>query len=65
MLDPHDRVLFSEALQSPDGYQLSWAIGTSYTLDLVAAMAAPLAFALFDWRAAGHQPGRRGRHPAA
>jgi hypothetical protein len=48
MLDPHDRVLFSEALQPPDGYQLSWAIGTSYTLDLVAAMAAPLAFALFD-----------------
>ena len=48
MLDPHDRVLFSEALRPPDGYQLSWAIGTSYTLDLVAAMAAPLAFALFD-----------------
>jgi hypothetical protein len=50
MLDPHDRVLFSEAVQPPDGYQLSWAIGTSYTLDLVAAMAAPLAFALFDWQ---------------
>lgn len=50
MLDPHDRVLFSEALRPPDGYQLSWAIGTSYTLDLVAAMAAPLAFALFDWQ---------------
>jgi hypothetical protein len=50
VLDPQDRVLFSEALRPPEGYQLSWAIGTSYTLDLVAALAAPLAFALFDWQ---------------
>ena len=43
MLDPQDRVLFTEALRPPEGHELSWAIGTSYTLDLVAAMAAPLA----------------------
>jgi hypothetical protein len=49
VLDPQDRVLFTEALRPPEGYELSWAIGTTYTLDLVAAMAAPLAFALFDW----------------
>ena len=49
MLDPQDRVLFTEALRPPEGYELSWAIGTTYTLDLVAAVAAPLAFALFDW----------------
>ena len=48
MLDPQDRVLFTEALRPPEGYELSWAIGTTYTLDLVAAVAAPLAFALFD-----------------
>jgi hypothetical protein len=48
MLDPQDRVLFTEALRPPDGYELSWAIGTTYTLDLVAAVAAPLAFALFE-----------------
>ena len=50
MLDPQDRVLFTEALHPPEGYELSWAIGTTYTLDLVAAVAAPLAFALFDWQ---------------
>jgi hypothetical protein len=50
MLDPQDRVLFTEALRPPEGYELSWAIGTTYTLDLVAAVAAPLAFALFDWQ---------------
>jgi hypothetical protein len=50
VLDPQDRVLFSEALRPPEGYQLSWAIGTTYTLDLVAAVAAPLAFALFEWQ---------------
>ena len=49
VLDPQDRVLFTEALR-PEGYELSWAIGTTYTLDLVAAVAAPLAFALFDWQ---------------
>ena len=50
VLDPQDRVLFTEALRPPEGYELSWAIGTTYTLDLVAAVAAPLAFALFDWQ---------------
>ena len=50
MLDPQDRVLFTEALRPPEGYELSWAIGTTYTLDLVAAVATPLAFALFDYQ---------------
>ena len=50
MLEPQERVLFTEALRPPEGYELSWAIGTTYTLDLVAALAAPLAFALFDWQ---------------
>src|ERR1022692_2852968 len=50
VLEPQERVLFTEALRPPEGYELSWAIGTTYTLDLVAALAAPLAFALFDWQ---------------
>lgn len=50
MLDPQDRVLFTEALRPPEGYELSWVMGTTYSLDLVAAVAAPLAFALFDWQ---------------
>ena len=49
MLEPQDRVLLRDMLRPPDGHELSWAIGTTFTLDLVAAMAAPMAFALFDW----------------
>jgi hypothetical protein len=58
MLDPQDRILFTEALRPPDDHELSWAIGTTFTLDLVAAVSAPLAFALFDWEgeAGDHRP---------
>jgi hypothetical protein len=57
MLDPQDRVLFTEALRPPEGYELSWAIGTTYSLDLIAAVTAPLAFALFDWQQDDASPG--------
>ena len=65
MLDPQDRVLFTEALRPPEGYELSWAIGTTYTLDLVAAVAAPLAFALFDWQQDDASHGGPGAIPRA
>jgi hypothetical protein len=49
MLSPRDRQLLLENLRPPDGYQLSCAIGTSYSLDLIALLVAPLAFTFFDW----------------
>lgn len=49
MLDPRDRQLLLESLRPPEGYRLSGAIGTSYTLDLIALLTAPLAFTLHDW----------------
>jgi len=49
MLDPRDRQLLLESLRPPDGYRLDHAIGTSYTLDLVALLTASLAFTLQDW----------------
>jgi hypothetical protein len=60
VLEPQERILFPEALRPPEGYDLSWAIGTTYTLDLVAAVAAPLAFAFFDWE---QEDGQRGPDP--
>lgn len=48
MLDPQSRTLLLDALKPPVGYRLDYAIGTTYTLDLVALLAAPLAFALLD-----------------
>lgn len=62
MLEPQDRLLFTEALRPPQGFELSWAVGTTYTLDLVALMAAPLAFALFDWES---DDAHRGPDPLA
>src|SRR5262245_50262769 len=50
MLLPGDRTLFLDALRPPDGYRLDWAIGTTYTLDLMALLTAPVAFAFTDWR---------------
>ena len=48
MLEPQERQLLLESLRPPDGYELDQAIGTTFTLDLVALLTAPLAFTLFD-----------------
>lgn len=48
MLEPENRQLLFEALRPPPGYVLDRAVGTTYTLDLMSLLAAPLAFALFD-----------------
>ncbi len=48
MLDPYKRTLLLDHLQPPDGYDLDYAIGTTFSLDLVALMLVPTAFATFD-----------------
>lgn len=48
MLEPQSRTLLIDALKPPPDYRLDFAIGTTFTLDLVALLAAPLAFALLD-----------------
>lgn len=48
MLDPHDRLVFLDALRPPEGYVLDAAIGTSFSLDLMALLVAPLSFAMMD-----------------
>ncbi|MGO9903502.1 MAG: phospholipase D family protein [Solirubrobacteraceae bacterium] len=47
MLDPQNRRLLLETLRPPAGFELDQAIGTTYSLDLLALLAAPLAFSLF------------------
>jgi hypothetical protein len=49
MLDPDDRRHLLESLRPPLGYELDCAIGTTFSLDLLALLIAPLAFTLFDW----------------
>ncbi len=49
MLEPRDRALLFRSLHPPSGYRLDRAIGTSFTLDLLALLTAPLAFAFAEW----------------
>lgn len=49
MLEPTDRTLFLDALRPPLGYKLDFAIGTTYSLDLLSLLTVPLAFAFSDW----------------
>ena len=48
MLGTRERTLLLESLRPPTGYRLRRAVGTSFTLDLIALLTAPLAFTFFD-----------------
>jgi len=48
MLEPRDRQLLFEALRPPAGFRFDEGIGTTYSLDLLALITAPLAFTLFE-----------------
>jgi hypothetical protein len=50
MLEPHSRRLLLDSLHAPEGHRLDFAVGTTYTLDLVALLAASVAFAFSDWQ---------------
>ena len=48
MLGTRERSLLLDGLRPPTGYHLRRAVGTSFTLDLMALLTAPLAFTFFD-----------------
>lgn len=48
MLEPENRLLLLDALRPPPGYSFDRAVGTTFTLDLIALLVTPVAFALFD-----------------
>ena len=48
MLGTRERTLLLESLRPPPGHRLRRAVGTSFTLDLMALLTAPLAFTFFD-----------------
>lgn len=56
MLEPQSRRLLLEALQPPINFRLDWAVGTTYSLDLTALLAAPVAFAFSDWQGRDGRP---------
>lgn len=48
MLELRDRALLATALRPPDGHELDFAVGTTYSLDLLTLLTVPLTFAWFD-----------------
>ena len=48
MLEPQTRELLFDVLQPPEDHTLDFAIGTTFTLDLLALLIAPVAFTLFE-----------------
>ena len=48
MLEPQTRKLLFEALRPPTGMRLEGALGTSFSLDLLALLTAPMAFTQFE-----------------
>ncbi|NVM96175.1 phospholipase D family protein [Arthrobacter wenxiniae] len=52
MLDPGAREALTEQLRPPAGYKLSHAVGTTFTLDMISALAVPLSFV----RGSGEDP---------
>lgn len=48
MLNPKDRKKFLEHLRPPEGFKFDRAIGTTYSLDLVSLLIAPLAMVFFE-----------------
>lgn len=52
MLDPGAREALTEQLRPPAGYRLNHAVGTTFTLDMISALAVPLSFV----RGAGEDP---------
>jgi len=48
MLEPRERLLLFEALRPPEGFRFDQGIGTTYSLDLLALLTAPLAFTWFE-----------------
>jgi hypothetical protein len=56
MLGPQDRRLLLDALRPPEGYSLDFAVGTTFSLDLLALLTAPLAFTFFDCQDAEGKP---------
>lgn len=58
MLRTRERSLLLETLRPPVGYALERAVGTSYTLDLPALLAVPLAFTYFNYQDEEGEPTR-------
>ena len=54
MLDPSIRQIYLDQLRPPEGYLLDQAIATTFSLDLMSLVMAPISMALDDYRFQGN-----------
>ena len=50
MLDPNTREVYTDQLMPPEGYRLNLAVATTYSLDLMSLLMAPISMTLQDCR---------------
>src|SRR5262245_29163547 len=62
MLKPDERSHLLELLRPPSGFKLDFAVGTTFSLDLLSALMLPLSFAFFDCE---HEDGQPAADPLA
>lgn len=53
MLCPNDRHHLFDLLRPPEGYDLNYAVGTTYSLDLTTLLTVPVGFAYLDYDGSG------------
>jgi len=53
MLEPGKRLLYLDELRPPEGYQLDRAIATTFSLDLLSLLMAPLSMVLYESQSRG------------
>lgn len=49
MLNPNSRSIYIDELRPPENYELNWAIGTTFSLDLYSLLIIPMSIALYDY----------------
>ena len=49
MLNPNSRSTYIDALRPPEHYELHWAVGTTFSLDLLSLLIIPMSMALYDY----------------
>ena len=50
MLDPYTRHIYTEQLEPPEGYTLDKVLATTYSLDLLSLLMAPISMVFQDYR---------------
>jgi len=49
MLNPNTRAIYLDELRPPEQYRFDWAVGTTFSLDLLSLLIVPMSMSLYDY----------------